>query len=68
MKIMQAILMGSVLSLLAVASVPAKAEEHGELHWKCERGDHEACRLLHLHRECADGDRRACERLDFDRH
>jgi hypothetical protein len=67
MKIMQAILMGSALFLLAIASTPANAQDGRELHWNCERGDHNACRILRLHRECEEGNHHACEELRFDR-
>ncbi len=62
---MRALLMGSAVSLLIFTSDPAHADDRdgymGHLHWRCEEGDHQACRLVHLHRECEDGDRGACE-------
>jgi hypothetical protein len=73
MNIMHAVIIGSALSMLILASSPANADGRDEymkhLNWQCEHGDHEACHMLRLHRDCEEGDRHACERLhEEERH
>lgn len=65
MKRLRPLLFVAAVALLPLTAAPALAFEDGEsmrrLHWRCDHGDRDACRLAHLRRECLNGDRRACE-------
>jgi len=68
---MRTVLMGAALAMLVLTCGAANAEDWNDnirhLNWKCEQGDHQACRQMHLQRECEHGERGACETLHLSR-
>jgi hypothetical protein len=57
-------LASGVLAAQVLTSGSAQARDWERLHFRCDRGDDYACRLINLHRKCENGFVPACRELE----